>query len=152
MRALCLGTGARLTTARSSIWLAGADGGNPVRITDDKHLNTSPVWTPDGTLLFVSSLGGNRDIYMQRVSGDLSARGDAVRLTTGLNAHTISIDRAGKTIAYSVFNTDANVWSTPIPSAPTESPRLSAITAGNQTIESADISRDGQWLASASLV
>lgn len=132
--------------APSSIWLVRADGGNPVRLTDDQHLNTSPVWTPDGAILYVSSLGGNRDIYLQRVSGDLSPRGEPVRLTTGLNAHTISIDRAGKTIAYSVFNTIANIWSTPIPSAPTESPKITAITQGTQTIESADLSRDGQWL------
>jgi len=132
--------------APSSVWLARADGGNPVRLTDDTHLNTSPVWTPDGAILYVSSLGGNRDIYMRRVSSDLSPRGEPVRLTTGLNAHTISIDRAGKTIAYSVFNTIANVWSTPIPSAPTESPRLTAITTGSQTVENADVSSDGQWL------
>jgi len=54
--------------APSSIWVVRVDGGNPVRITDDTHLNTSPAWTPDGAVLFVSSMGGNRDIYMQRIS------------------------------------------------------------------------------------
>ncbi|MCU1292337.1 MAG: hypothetical protein JWP08_1187, partial [Bryobacterales bacterium] len=99
--------------APSSVWLVHADGGNPVRVTDDKHLNVSPVWTAQGDLLFVSSLGGTRDIYLQRTNGDLSPRGNPIRLTTGLNAHTISIDRAGTTLAYSVFNTIANVWASP---------------------------------------
>ncbi len=133
--------------APSSIWVARADGGAAVRITDATHLNTSPVWTPDGAILFVSSLRGNRDIYMQRISGDLTPRGEPVRLTTGLNAHTISLDRSGKTLAYSVFNAVANVWSAPIATANAESPRLQQVTTGNQTIEAAFASPDGQWLA-----
>ncbi|MDP9176143.1 MAG: protein kinase [Gemmatimonadota bacterium] len=133
--------------APSSIWVVRADGGEAVRITDATHLNTSPVWTPDGTILFVSSLGGNRDIYMQRISGDLKPRGETVRLTTGLNAHTISLEKSGKTLAYSVFNTIANVWSAPIATAAAESPRLQQVTSGNQTIESISASQDGQWLA-----
>jgi TolB protein len=133
--------------APSSIWVVRADGGAPVRITGDTHLNTSPAWTPDGAVLFVSSMGGNRDIYMQRISSDLSPKGEPIRLTTGLNAHTISVDRAGKTLTYSVFTTVANVWSTPIPSAPVESPPLAQVTRGNQTIETAYVSPDGQWLA-----
>jgi serine/threonine-protein kinase len=133
--------------APSSVWLVRPDGGNPVRISDDKHLNTSPAWTPDGAVLYVSSLGGNRDIYMQRVRSNLSPDGDPVRLTTGLNAHTISIDRSGKTIAYSVFNTSANIWSTPIPQGSVESPKLTPITSGSQTIESFSVSRDEKWIA-----
>ncbi|MEO8192370.1 MAG: protein kinase [Gemmatimonadales bacterium] len=95
--------------APSSVWVVRSDGGTPVRISDNTHLNVSPVWTPDGAVLFVSTLGGNRDIYLQRISSSLAPRGDPVRLTTGLNAHTISIDRAGKALAYSVFNTVANI-------------------------------------------
>jgi serine/threonine protein kinase/Tol biopolymer transport system component len=133
--------------APSSIWVVRADGGEPVRITDATHLNTSPVWTPEGTILFVSSLGGNRDIYLQRISGDLKPRGEPVRLTTGLNAHTISLDRSGKTLAYSVFNAIANVWSAPIATANVETPRLRQVTTGNQTVESVFASYDGQWLA-----
>lgn len=133
--------------APSSVWLVRSDGGNPVRITDDTHLNTSPAWTPDGVVLYVSSLGGNRDIYMQRVGGNLSAQGEPVRLTTGLNAHTISIDRSGKSLAYSVFNTIANIWSTPIAQGVVESPKLTEITSGTQTIEAFSISPDEKWIA-----
>jgi serine/threonine-protein kinase len=133
--------------APSSIWVVRAEGGVPVRITNTTHLNTSPVWTPDGVLLFVSNIGGARDVYMQRISSDLAPSGEALRLTTGLNAHTISIDRAGTTLAYSVFNTTANVWSAPISTTKAESPRLQQVTTGNQTIEFARVSPDGQWLA-----
>jgi Tol biopolymer transport system component len=132
--------------APSSIWVARADEGNPVRISDETHLNFSPVWTPDGSVLFVSSLGGNRDIYSQRIGSDLKPRGSPVRLTTGLNAHTISIDAAGKTLAYSVLNTTANLWSVPIEGS-AEDPELTQITTGNQTIESGFVSPDDKWIA-----
>ena len=131
----------------SSVWVVRADGGTPVRITDTNHLNTSPVWTPEGAILFVSSLGGNRDIYLQRISSDLTPRGEPARLTTGLNAHSISIDRSGRILAYSVFNTIANVWSAPISTQRADSPHLQQVTTGNQTIEAATVSPDGQWLA-----
>jgi TolB protein len=132
--------------APTSVWVVRSDGGNPVRITDNTHLNASPVFTSDGAVLFVSTLGGNRDVYMQRISSDLAARGAPTRLTTGLNAHTISIDRSGTTLAYSVFNTIANIWSHPIPSSPVEDARLHQVTSGNQTIEDAAVSPDGKWL------
>jgi Tol biopolymer transport system component len=133
--------------AASSLWVVAADDGEPVRLTDDTHLNTSPAWTADGSILFVSSRGGTRDIYLQRLNGNLSPRGDPVRLTTGLDAHTISVDRSATTLAYSVFRQDANIWSTPIPSAPVESPLLTQVTYGNQTVESGYVSPDGKWLA-----
>src|SRR5687768_9435298 len=133
--------------AASSIWVVRADGGTPVQVTNATHLNTSPVWTPDGAILFVSSLGGNRDIYMQRIASDLATRGEPVRLTTGLNAHSISIDRSGRTLAYSVFNTLANVWSAPMATDGADRPRIQQVTSGNQTIEAATVSPDGEWLA-----
>ncbi|MEO7366941.1 MAG: hypothetical protein ABIZ36_03230, partial [Gemmatimonadaceae bacterium] len=132
--------------APSTIWVVRADAGNPVKISDNSHLNVSPVWTPEGAVLFISSLGGNRDIYMQRLASDLAPRGEPVRLTTGLNAHTISVDRAGKTLAYSVFNTVANIWAAPIAGG-NENARLRQVTTGNQTIETSSISPDGRWLA-----
>jgi eukaryotic-like serine/threonine-protein kinase len=133
--------------APSSIWVVRADGGSPVRVSDNTHLNVSPVWTPDGALLFVSSMGGNRDIYMVGLNGDLSPRGEPARLTTGLNAHTISLDRAGTTLAYSVFTTAANIWATPIATTDPEHPLLHQVTTGNQTVESAAVSPDHKWIA-----
>jgi serine/threonine-protein kinase len=132
--------------APSSVWVIRADGSEPVQITDHEHLNANPIFTPDGSLLYISNSGGTRDIYVQRLSSSHAGKGDPVRLTTGLNPHTISIDRDGKTVAYSAFTTSANVWSVPIPSVPVDNPVLKQNTVGNQTIESAAISNDGKWL------
>jgi len=135
--------------AASSIWVKPISGGSPVRITDAIHLNTSPVWTPDGgRVLFVSSLGGTRDIYAQKVNGNSDAVGAPVRLTTGLNPHTISLSADGGHLAYSAFTTTANVWSASLHGFDPISPAsMREITFGNQTIEAMSVSPDGHWLA-----
>jgi Tol biopolymer transport system component len=135
--------------AGNAIWVIPASAGAPVRVTDEKHLNTSPVWTPDGDhILYVSSLGGARDIYSQRLKSNGHPDGNPLRLTTGLNPHTISLSHDGRYLGYSAFTTAANVWSAPIngtqPIAPST---LRQVTFGNQTIEIMGVSNDGQWLA-----
>ena len=130
--------------APSSVWIARVEGGAPQRITDEQHLNTSPVWTPEGAVLYVSSLKGNRDIFLQKIGGDLKTRGESSRLTTGLNAHTISIDKTGSLLAYSVFIPSSNVWAVPIASHGRD---MHQVTSGTQTIEAVSTSPDGKWLA-----
>src|SRR4029079_18765601 len=86
--------------------------------------------------------------YLQRLNSDLTPRGAPVRITTGLNPHTISISRDGKVLAYSVFSTVANVWmgtdgGSDIGNALAAKP----VTTGNQTVEHGSVSPDGRWLA-----
>ena len=131
--------------APSAIAIVPVEGGRPARITGFNSLNTSPVWTPDGNILYISSAGGNRDIYLQRLGNDATPRGSPVRLTTGINAHTIALDRSGTVLTYSVFNIASNIWSTPLAALPNMSPH--SVTSGNQTIEILDVSPDEKWLA-----
>jgi Tol biopolymer transport system component len=134
--------------APSSIWVMSAEGGTPTRISDQTHLNTSPAWTVDGDVLFISNLGGARDIYLQRLNRNLTPRGAPVRITTGLNPHTISISGDGKMLAYSAFTTMANVWTTTAAGTPTENAHAAKpVTTGNQTVEYGSVSPDGNWLA-----
>jgi serine/threonine-protein kinase len=140
--ALYLGGASIGNIAPSSIWVAPVDGGEPVKVTETAHLNTSPVWTPDGSILYVSSLKGNRDIYLLKIGKDLKPRGEPVRLTTGLNAHTIALDKTGTKLVYSVFTPTSNIYTAPIAGGP-----MRAITTGTQTIENVSVSPDGKWLA-----
>jgi len=74
--------------------------------------------------------------------------GAPTRLTTGLNAHTISLSADGKRLTYSVFTETANVWSLPVPQGDVVSiSQSSPVTTGKQIIEGIAISRDGRWLA-----
>jgi Tol biopolymer transport system component len=70
-----------------------------------------------------------------------------VRLSTGLNAATVSVSAAGNRLAYATFSRIANVWSIPIPRTGTVSlSRAEQLTTGSQEIEGFDPSPDGRWL------
>jgi len=136
--------------APSSIWVVSARGGEPVQVTDNEYLNTSPVWTPDGKyLLYVSNQGGNRDVYQLPIGDSGTPSGPPMRLTAGgLDAHTIHLSADGKSLAYSVFTKHANIWSVPIPrEGPISGSEAEPVTTGNQTIEGFDVSLDGKWIA-----
>ncbi|MCX6575028.1 MAG: protein kinase, partial [Candidatus Aminicenantes bacterium] len=138
--------------APCSVWVASAKGGNPVRVTDDKSLNVSPAWMPDGRhLLYVSNEKGGRDVYLASLDSQGKPVGPSVRLTTGLNAHTITLSSAGDKLAYSEFTHTANIWSIRIPKdKPISISEAQPVTTGNQAIEGIDVSPDGKWLVNDS--
>jgi Tol biopolymer transport system component/DNA-binding SARP family transcriptional activator len=135
--------------APSSIWVVPASGGKPVRVTDAQFLNTSPVWLPRGrSLLFISDLGGTRDIYQVNLTRSGVPAAPPTRLTTGLGAHSISLSGDAKELAYSAFTYTGNVWTLPIPSRGLASwAQARPLTEGTQTIEGIALSPDGGWLA-----
>ncbi len=135
--------------APSSIWLVPSRGGALVRITDDAALNTSPVWLASGhALLFVSNRLGSRDVFRVTIDRTGKPVGEPVRLTTGLNAQTISLALDGRRGAYSVFTYIANVWALDVPSSGTARvDSAQPVTSGSQAIEGIALSPDGEWLA-----
>jgi TolB protein len=47
-----------------NLWIMDWDGANPHSLTQDKTLNMSPTWAPDGNALYFTSFrAGNADIY-----------------------------------------------------------------------------------------
>ena len=132
----------------SAIALVPAAGGAPVPVTDNAALNVSPTWMPDSRhILFVSNREGARDVYAVRVGSSGVPTGKPARLTTGLNAHSISLSADGTRLAYSVYMSRANVWTLPIPTdGPASVDRATPVTAGNQTVEQMALSPDGRWL------
>ena len=69
-------TGTTLAVDDIQFAVATSAGGEPVRVTEDAHVDFSPVWTPDGrSLLFVSNRGGGRDIYRITVADMSPERG-----------------------------------------------------------------------------
>ena len=135
--------------APSAIYVASPSTGAMAQITDNASLNMSPVWADDSRrLLFVSDRDGIRDIYEVPIGQSGELEGSPQRLTTGLNAHTISLSGDSKTLAYSVLTYSANVWSIPIPErGPVSVTEAIQVTTGNHAIEGLAVSPDGQWLA-----
>jgi len=134
--------------ASSSIWIIPAEGGTPVRVTDDQSLNTSPAWLPRPlSLLYVSNRDGGRDIYQVALGRSGRPSGDPVRLTTGANAASVSASGDGRRLAYAAYTRTSNVWVSPISrSGPARLSQARPVTAGTQEIEAFDVSVDGRWL------
>jgi len=123
--------------------------GRANQITDGSALDTNPVWMPDGrTLAFVSSRGGGRDVYLERITSEGRSDGEPVRLTSGVSAHGISLSRDGRLLLYSSYTPNANIWSIRIPQTGAVSiSEAEQITSGNEKIEKLAVSPDGRWLA-----
>ena len=138
--------------ANASIWILDADGGQPVPVTDEEHLNVSPQWLPDSRhLLFVSDRDGSRGIYVVEV-GPEGPKGTTRSVLPSSDPHSISISADGRRLAYSKFTVRQNVWSIPMPASRSISLRddlgeAIPITTGNQVIESFSLSPDGEWIA-----
>lgn len=65
-----VGTGPRDRT--NEIWVIGADGSNPVRLTRNKLNDNRPVWSPDGAWLLFSSErphAGTAHLWLMRPNG-----------------------------------------------------------------------------------
>jgi serine/threonine-protein kinase len=116
-------------------------------ITDSLSVNQSPIWSPDGRwLYFVSNRFGPRDIFAAAMSGGRRTR-PAMRLTTGLNAHTISLAADGGRLAFASLEIESNAWSIPLPAhPPATASGETQLTFGVQLVETADMSSDGRWL------
>jgi Tol biopolymer transport system component/tRNA A-37 threonylcarbamoyl transferase component Bud32 len=134
--------------APSRILVVPAEGGTPVEVAGENALNLSPVWLPDSRqLLFVSSRDGGRDIYRVTLGSSGKAEHPPERVTTGLNAATITLTSDGRRLAYAAFTQTSNIWSVPIPTgAPVSAAAATPVTTGNQIVESFGVSRDGKWL------
>jgi Tol biopolymer transport system component len=135
--------------ASSSVWVIPATGGAPVRVTDETSHNTSPAWLPPGSsLLYVSNRDGGRDIYQVTLTRSGRPAHEAARLSTGLNAATVSVSADGRRLVYAAFARTTNVWSVPIPGhGSVSASRAQPVTSGSQEIEQFDVSADGRWLA-----
>ena len=133
----------------SALFAADVETRQVTRITTGDWLDISPVWMPDGrSLLFVSSRGGGRDVFRQRLDSAGQPRGEPERVSSGLNAHGISLAADGRLLAYSSYTQRANIWSVEIPEGRIASVReAQQVTSGSEKIEKLAVSWDGRWLA-----
>jgi serine/threonine-protein kinase len=136
-----------LNRAPASIWILDADGGEPVLVTDEEHLNVSPQWLPDSRhVLFVSDRDGARGLHVVEV-GPNGPRGPTRAIPGTSDPHSISISEDGRRLAYSSFPASQNVWSLSIPRSGTASIRDAVqVTTGKQLIESHSLSPDSKWI------
>jgi Tol biopolymer transport system component len=55
---------------RSAIYVVSADGGSPIRVTEGKHWDDKPRWSPDGrSIYFVSDRNGYLNVFGVPING-----------------------------------------------------------------------------------
>ena len=95
-------------SGQSEVWIAGADGSNPVQLTTQGTAPTIPRWSPDGRrIAFAKRPGGNADVYVVDAQG-----GSPKRLTTSPgNDASPRWSRDGRWIYFASNRTGRNeVW------------------------------------------
>ena len=134
--------------AVSRIIVIPADGGTSVAISDARVQSQSPEWSSRGDrLFFISNRDGAFDVYEIAIDRSGKARGAPLRLTTGLNARSISFAASAPRVAYEVYTERSNIHSVPIPhSGMVQVTNADPVTTGAQVIEWHRVSRDGKWI------
>ena len=80
----------RSTRAGNDIWVMGADGSNPRKVTPGGAFSRTPAFSPDGTrILYVSNRDGNEDVWTIGLDGS-----NPVNLTRSPGAEFIPDQRA----------------------------------------------------------
>jgi Tol biopolymer transport system component len=134
--------------APSAVIIVPSGGGSVVHVTNDHAMNQSPEWAPSGDrLFFISNRDGPLDVYEVAVSAKGTLRSSPMRVTTGLNARSLSMTNDSHRVAYSLYSGHANIYSLPIPASGVAlSTDATPVTSGPQTIEAVGVSHDGKWV------
>ena len=134
--------------AQREIGTVGAQGGEPVWLTEDQAVDWSPAWAPDSeTVYYVSDRGGSANIW--RIALD-SGSGEAAGIPRALTAPSRGVDRIavsgdGKQIVFTDVNAASNVMLVDLDADEGPGPPQ-AVTRGSSEFVQAAISPDGEWV------
>ena len=142
--------------SQRTIWTVGADGKDPVAVTNDSFLNWSPVWSPDGKFLyFASDRGGIMNLWRVPIDED-SGRvgGEPQVVTTSAEAGALpSLSKDGSRLLFASSDSKAHLERLELdPSQGRVTGAAVPILKSALGIRSCRISPDGQWIAFHSTV
>jgi Tol biopolymer transport system component len=136
---------------RRILWTVAAEGGKPVQVTNDDHINWDPVWAPDGrSLFFVSDRSGSMNVWRVPVDeGSGRVLGEPQPVTTSSQSlGLLSVSRDGRRIVCATDERKSNLERWPLdPTALRVTGKLSPLTHGARAVRSSVASPDGQWIA-----
>jgi Tol biopolymer transport system component len=136
--------------ARRVIWTMPAAGGTPIPVVDDVYYNWSPVWSPQGGLLyFASNRGGSMNLWRVAVdedSGEVQGVPQPITTPSAWSALP-SFSRDGHLMIYATNDNRSFIEQVPFdPERGRTTGPPTLIYQGARSIWSADFSPDGAWL------
>ena len=141
----------RRNSAQRDIWTIPVSGGEPVEVTNDAALDSSPLWSPQGDeLYFVSDRGGSMNLWrvpIEEQTGKVLGPPEAVTTPSTYISH-LSFSRDGRRMVY--VNTVRNANLQRITFDPVRETVVGEpiwITQGSRIALVPHLSPDGEWLA-----
>jgi Tol biopolymer transport system component len=133
------------------IWTVAVDGGEPVPVTNDSHVDWNPIWSADGRhLYFVSNRKGVTSLWrvaIDETSGRVSSEPELVP-TPSANTQLISFSRDGRSLAYVQSTTTENIAKLTFePVAGKVVGDLIEVTESSGRLTSPSVSPDGRMIA-----
>ena len=139
--------------AATDIWTLPVTGGDPVRVTNDEHVNLSPAWSPSGEwLYFTSDRAGTTNLWRVRIDeGSGRVLGTPEQITTPSSFSFMpSLSRDGRSIAYLQQSRTSNLQSVFFDPVAERTSTITPVTQGARLAWTPDLSPDGNWLVWAS--
>ncbi len=131
------------------IWTVGAQGGEPVAVTNDPALDWNPIWSPDGRYLyFASDRGGSMNLWRVAIdesSGKLLGAPEPVTTPATYSGY-ISFSRNGRQLVYAQVVDQVNIQQIafdPLKGKVEASPTW--VTRGARIATDPHLSPDGEW-------
>jgi Tol biopolymer transport system component/predicted Ser/Thr protein kinase len=136
------------------IFTIAAEGGEPIPVTDDPHVEWNPVWSPDGShLYFLSDRGGSMNLWRVSIdepSGEVQGEPEPVTTPSSYAAH-LSISGVGDRLVYASLIQTSNIQKLAFdPDGESILGPPAAITRGSKTYGGPLPSPDDQFLTFSS--
>ena len=133
------------------IWTISPEGGDPIPVTRDEAVDSSPVWSPDGRWIYwTSTRGGTMAIWRVPIDEETGeVLGDAQQINTGGSTEPamLSFSADGNKILYTEVLTRGRVSAAGFdPEALRLTSDPVAVIEGSRRIQQAEISPDGTRL------
>jgi serine/threonine protein kinase/Tol biopolymer transport system component len=139
-----------VSSGRRSVWTVAADGGQPVRVTDERSLDWNPIWSPDGRYLyFASDRSGVMNLWRVAIderSGRVLGKPEPVTVSSRASMQ-FGISRDGKQFIFAGDDPRETIERIRFDLA-TATTTGAAVTVAetSQGVNSCDASSDGNWL------
>ncbi|MFL6194776.1 MAG: protein kinase domain-containing protein [Thermoanaerobaculia bacterium] len=138
-------------SSRRILWTVPAEGGEPVQVTDDEHVNWNPVWSPDGQYLYyISDRSGSMNVWrvpIDEASGRLGGEPQPIT-TSSQSIGLLSVSRDGRRMVYATNEGKSNLERRIFhPSTLQVEAMAFPVTQGSRSVRSVAVSPDGEWIA-----